>query len=88
MDVQADHRIVAFGNDRMILFDAEDGNVIVECDREDDQHPWIVKPENGDPAASTASRTEAIQEMVNLALSILPGTGYSCIVPHGLSEMP
>lgn len=87
MDVQTDHRIVAFGEDRMMLFDANEGVVIVDCTRPDTNSPWTIIVE-GLENVSAATRVEAIQTMIDQALASLPGTGYSCIVPHGLSEMP
>ena len=87
MDVQTDHRIVAFGDDRMMLFDAEAGAVLVDANRPDINGEWTVVAE-GVPDVTVATRTEAITAMVEQALAALPGTGYSCIVPHGLAEMP
>ena len=87
MDVQTDHRIVAFGADRMMLFDAEAGAVIVDANRAAVGEPWTVVAE-GISDVTVATRVEAIQAMVDQALSALPGSGYSCTVPHGLAELP
>lgn len=87
MDVQTDHRIVSFGEDRMMLFDAEAGAVIVDCNRAALGEPWTAVAEGAEDV-TVATRVEAIQAMVDQALSILPGDGYSCTVPHGLAEMP
>lgn len=87
MDVQTDHQIVSFGVDRMMLFDSNEGNVIVDCNRAVPGGVWTASAV-GIPDATAATRAEAIQVMVDQALAALPGTGYSCTVPHGLAEMP
>ena len=87
MDVQTDHRIVSFGEDRMMLFDANEGAVIVDCNRAGLGEPWTAVAE-GVPDVTVSTRVDAIQAMVDQALASLPGTGYSCTVPHGLTEMP
>lgn len=86
MDVQTDHRIVGFGADRMMLFDANEGVVIVDCNRLDGG-PWTIHAEGIDDV-TVETRPEAITAMVEQALAVLPGTGYSCTVPHGLAELP
>ena len=87
MDVQTDHRIVAFGADRMMLFDANEGQVIVDANRPTPEGDWTVVAQ-GVPDVVVSGRPAAIQAMVDQALAALPGTGYSCIVPHGLMELP
>lgn len=87
MDVQTDHRIVAFGADRMMLFDANEGQVIVDANRPNPEGEWTIVAE-GVPDVTATTRPAAIQAMVDQALAALPGTGYSCIVPHGLSDLP
>lgn len=87
MDVQTDHRIVSFGEDRMMLFDANEGVVIVDANRPNAESEWTIVTE-GIPDVTAATRVLAIQAMINQALASLPGTGYSCTVPHGLMEMP
>lgn len=87
MDVQTDHRIVSFGEDRMMLFDANEGVVIVDANRPNVESEWTIVTE-GIPDVTAATRVLAIQAMVDQALTVLPGTGYSCTVPHGLMEMP
>ena len=87
MDVRTDHRIVSFGDDRMMLFDANEGVVIVDANRPGLGQPWTIVTE-GIPDVTAESRVLAIQAMVDQALTVLPGTGYSCTVPHGLTEMP
>lgn len=86
MDVQTDHQIVSFGNDRMMLFDSSEGNVIVDANRSGAGQEWVVVAP-GVPDVTVANRPDAIQAMVDQALASLPGTGYSCTVPHGLYEM-
>lgn len=85
MDVQTDHRIVAFGGDRMMLFNADEGVVIVDCNRANGV--WTVSAE-GVPDVTADNRPDAITAMVDQALNSLGGTGYSCTVPHGLAELP
>ena len=87
MDVQTDHQIVSFGLDRMMLFDASEGNVIVDCNRSEPGGVWTIVAE-GVPNVTAPTRPEAITAMVEQALAALPGNGYSCIVPHGLAELP
>ena len=87
MDVQTDHRIVSFGGDRMMLFDSAEGVVIVDCNRAGLGEPWTAVAE-GVPDAVASNRTDAITAMVDQALKSLGGKGYSCTVPHGLSELP
>lgn len=89
-DVGTHHQIVAFGPDKMTLFDRADGAAIVNAERAGPEGEWSVaavdKPDAGTESAAT--RPEAIQAMVDKALEVLPGDGYSCLVPHGLPEMP
>lgn len=87
MDVHTDHQIVAFGADRMMLFDADAGEVIVDCNRPAGGTAWTAVAE-GVPDVTVEGRPAAIMAMVDQALAALPGTGYSCTVPHGLSELP
>ena len=85
MNVQTDHQIVAFGADRMMLFDASEGVVLVDCNRADGV--WTAVAE-GAADVTAENRPDAITAMVEQALAVLPGTGYSCTVPHGLAELP
>lgn len=87
MDVRTDHRIVSFGDDRMMLFDAEQGAVIVDANRPGLGQQWTIIAD-GVPDVTAADRPLAITAMIEQALASLPGTGYSCTVPHGLMEMP
>lgn len=87
MDVQTDHRIVSFGDDRMMLFDASEGAVIVDANRAALGEPWTVAAD-GVEDVTAADRPAAITAMVDQALKSLGGTGYSCTVPHGLAELP
>jgi len=85
MDAQTNHQIVAFGHDRMMLFDADAGTVVVDCNRVDGT--WTATAD-GVPDVTAATRAAAITAMIDQALAALPGTGYSCTVPHGLTELP
>ena len=84
MDVKTDHQIVSFGKDRMMLIDADAGDVIVDATRS--QGIWTVVAD-GVANVTAGSRPDAIQAMVDQALAALPGTGYSCTVPHGLPDL-
>lgn len=93
MDVQTDHQIVAFGGDRMMLFDG-DGTAVVDCNRNADGS-WTAKAAGvadvtmpADISGGPTFRQGAINAMINQALAASPGTGYSTMVPHGLAEMP
>ncbi|AAN12686.1 hypothetical protein SEA_FLATHEAD_23 [Mycobacterium phage Flathead] len=84
MNIKTDHQIVAFGNDMMGLFD-RDGTLIVQAARV--VGGWEVTAE-GRPPATVLDRSSAITEMINTALAVLPGDGYSCLVPRGLRAQP
>lgn len=85
MHVQTDHHIVPVGGDQMTLFDPAAGQVIVTAERSNGT--WVVKA-RGIKNAKADTRAEAITQMINHALTVLPGEGYSTLVPHGLAELP
>lgn len=82
-DVKTDHQIVPFGSDLMRLFDGT-GNIIVTATRTG--NGWDVEATDAPGVSNRATRSEAITAMINKALEVLPGTGYSTLVPHGLTE--
>lgn len=87
--VETSHKIVAFGNDRMDLFDSKTGSVIVTAVRSGTK--WTVSvqlPATGIEDVLADARPEAITTMGELALQAVPNTGISTIVPHGLADMP
>ncbi|UCR74399.1 minor tail protein [Mycobacterium phage Ritam007] len=88
MQIKTDHQIVAFGNDQgedlMGLFDMHD-TMIVQASRT--ETGWKVTADGADPV-DVESRGEAINAMIEMALEVLPGDGYSCLVPHGLQDQP
>lgn len=84
-DVKTDHQIAPFGSDLMRLFDG-DGNVIVTATRSG--NGWDVEATDAPGVGSRATRGEAITAMIDKALEVLPGSGYSTLVPHGLTETP
>jgi len=90
-DVGTDHQIVSFGANRMVLFDADSGEVIVAAERPETGAKWAVTVEldgsNVKPVAAD-DRSAAITAMTEQALKALPGSGYSTRVPRGLSEAP
>jgi hypothetical protein len=83
MHVKTDHQIVAHGNDLMRLYDG-DGNALATAERSD--NGWTVTSNDGE--TTTEDRVSAIAHMTDHALAVLPGDGYSTLVPHGLAEMP
>lgn len=84
MQVKTDHQIVAFGTNLMGLFDLE-GNLIVQATRT--ETGWLVTAA-GATDAPVADRPAAITALIDTALLILPGGGYSCQVPPRLAELP
>jgi hypothetical protein len=94
MDVHGDHQIVAFGPDQMIMFDVATAAPIVDATRDPMTGEWIVSADGiGDVTIppdepGPTYRQAAIQAMVDHALATQPGTGFSCVVPHGLESMP
>jgi len=82
--IKTDHQIVVFGNDLMGLFDT-DGVLITQGSRT--ATGWKVTAE-GAADVDTETRSDAITAMINMALEVLPGDGYSCLVPHGLRDQP
>jgi hypothetical protein len=95
-DVKTDHKIVAGGDDLMQLLDSNTLAVVITATRNPASGEWTIHAENGsvpDLIAPTVAggaqpRSEVISAMISQALDALPGTGYSCVVPHGLPETP
>lgn len=88
-DAKTDHKIEPYGANVMKLKEFDADIDIIVATRQDVGQPWTIHSDKDDVADTTAdNREDAIQEMVNLALVALPGTGYSCIVPHDLPETP
>lgn len=94
MQVQTDHQIVSFGADLMTLFDNAAGTGLVVAQRPDASTPWTVHADGvadvqvSNAADGTPPRAPVIQAMVNQALAVSKGTGYSTLVPNGIAEMP
>lgn len=86
MDIQTDHQIVTFGNDKMMLFDSATGDVIVNADRAAD-NTWTVVVA-GHPDVAAIGRESAVTAMTEQALAALPGTGYSTLVPNAVWDLP
>lgn len=84
MQVKTNHQIVGFGTELMGLFDNE-GILLVSATRSGGV--WTVTAEGADPVTTT-DRGEAITALIDTALTILPGTGYSCQVPHTVANLP
>lgn len=85
MDVRTDHQIVAFGDDRMKLFDSATSDLIVTATRS--AGTWTITAA-GIPDVTAPDRPGAITAMTEQALASLPGAGYSTLVPYGLPEQP
>lgn len=84
-DVRTDHQIVPFDTELMKLFNCEDSTVIVTATRT--EGAWTVHADGADDVIAP-DRPAAITAMTEQALAVLPGTGYSTTVPHGLAELP
>jgi hypothetical protein len=80
--VHADHTILG-GADCMALVDSQSLELIALAIREEN---WSVRI--GGEVHSANNRSEAIDVMLNRAVEILPGTGYSTFIPTGLRELP
>ncbi|AID58845.1 hypothetical protein PBI_GAIA_25 [Mycobacterium phage Gaia] len=84
MRIKTDHQIVEFGNDLMGLFDSN-GTLITQGERT--TTGWKVTA-IGVSDVNVGNRSDAITAMINMALEVLPGEGYSCLVPRGLRAQP
>lgn len=82
--VKTDHQIVAINKDLMHLID-EEATLIAAATRSDDE--WTVTAD-GVEDVTTSTRSEAIIALTEQALASLGGTGYSTLVPRGLSDQP
>ena len=89
MQVRTHHRIIAHGHDRMVLADCASDRAIVVADREGccGAYTWTLKAEGADDVKVNA-RDHAIDAMIDVALLVSPGDGYSTFVPHGVRELP
>ena len=88
--VRTDHQIVPFGDDLMKLFDKE-GNTLAIAERPNADAPWnIHTDDDGVPDDSATTREAAIYKMTEfvVAAKSIEGTGFSTLVPHGLTEQP
>jgi hypothetical protein len=95
MHAEGDHQIVNMSRKKMVLLDNATGNVVVSAIRSAPGGDWTVSARGiaditvpPDTQPSTTYRQGVIQAMVDHALASQPGTGYSCVVPHGLETMP
>lgn len=84
MRVKTDHQIVPFGDDVMGLFTSA-GELLVTATR--GETGWEITAEGAD-TTTVESRTAAVTALVDTALAVLPGDGYSCLVPRGLTDLP
>lgn len=100
MQVQTDHKIIAHNVNLMQLYDG-DGNVIVTAQRGHDQEPWVLSTDmlHADTGKKLKAKTirnddgdsprePVILAMTEMSLAVLPETGYSTLVPHGLAQTP
>lgn len=87
-EVVTDHQVVAFGADRMDLFECATGTAIASAVRVGDGWRVHVWAEEGIEPVDAESRRDAVTAMTEQVLAVLPGTGYSTTVPHGLMDAP
>jgi hypothetical protein len=78
MQVRTDHRIVVVGGDLQLRDFATD-EVIVTAQKS--AGGWAV---TAGEHVSVVGPEQVVQAMVDTALEVLPGTGYSCWVPSNL----
>lgn len=69
----------------MQLFDASDGQIVVTAERAGGT--WTITA-SGIADVTAATRMDAITAITEQALAALGGSGYSTLVPHGLSDLP
>jgi hypothetical protein len=83
------HQVVAYGADRMVLADSATCDPIVIAERAmgPDGPIWVVGAADVSNVC-VQTRPEAITTMAEMALAVLPGEGYTTLVPHGLAELP
>lgn len=81
---ETDHIILPHGENRMVLGDmvpGPDSRAIIVADRYPEG--WLVTSPWTDAEDITAEdRNGAIDAMIDMALEILPGTGYGTFVPN------
>lgn len=82
--VETDHQII-WSNDRMVLVDASS---LVEIVTATLVSGWWTIHTDGVADVTVDNRSDAVDQLIAHALEKLPGTGYSCLVPHGLKELP
>lgn len=77
----ADHKIAVYGMHKMVLTDWDGTRVVVMAVRHGDG--WEVSSP-GEPETVTqhGTRREAIEAMIDTALEVEPGEGFSTFEPH------
>lgn len=79
--VQTDHIVLPHGTDRMVLGETSSGQAIIVAQRDGGQ--WeITSPWTDAEPVVTDLRTTAVDLMIDMALAVSPGTGYSTLVPE------
>lgn len=88
-NVRTNGQIVAFGENKMTLFDNETFSPIIHAERgnSEDAQQWTIIAE-GQTAVTTMNRLEAITAMGNMALAFTGNDGYSTFLPSGLDQQP
>lgn len=90
MQAQGDHRIVQVGEGKMVLFDSEDAPlVIAERQGYPGHYSWTVKAADGSKTVHTPLaevRRDAVDAMIDMALELSPGEGYSTFVPGRVDQ--
>ncbi|MGV0627221.1 hypothetical protein [Mycolicibacter minnesotensis] len=85
-NAETDHQVVPIGADLMHLLDNQDGAVIAAAARTS-KGRWQVSADGAD-TVTVNDRTAAVTALTETALAVLGGTGYSTMVPHGLTAQP
>jgi len=74
-----------FSDDQMALFDAKTGDRIAVATRL--SGTWTISADGIDNKTAS-DRSAAIAALLDAAIESLGGTGYSTMIPHGLTEQP
>lgn len=83
-EVETDLRIVPFGDNLMRIYQESDGSEVANATLA--AGVWTISDPAAKVPASTADSVQAaVLALTEHATTVLGGTGYSTIVPHGLT---